>query len=64
MTAEDDLVSSMPNGDNDLNNLIENSLRQYASNPCLGTRDKKMEDQKDDDGNIKSKEHLGFPNFI
>ena len=55
MTAQDTLNDCMPNGDKDLNRLIESSVREFAKNPCLGTREKKTEEKKDEEGNVKSK---------
>lgn len=55
MKASDKLVDSMPNGDKDLNSVIEHSLTQFASNPCLGTREMQMEEIADEEGNVKRK---------
>jgi len=44
----------MPHGETDLNKVIENSIKKYAGNPCLGTREKSMVEEKDEEGNVKS----------
>lgn len=51
----DPLTDCFTNGEKDLNKMIENSVREFANNPLLGTRVMTEGTEEDAEGNSKCK---------
>lgn len=49
------MTDCFTNGEKDLNKMIENSVREFANNPLLGTRIMTEGTEEDAEGNSKSK---------
>lgn len=50
LAKDEKLTDSFPSGDQNLNKAIENAVREYANNPCLGTRVRTEETKVAEDG--------------
>lgn len=59
LKPDEKLNDCLPNGDQDLNKALENAVKEFANNPCLGTRKmteetKIAEDGKEETGKCSS----------
>jgi hypothetical protein len=58
LKSDEKLNDCLPNGDQDLNKALENTVKEFANNPCLGMRKMTEETKTTEEGKEETSEYF------